>query len=95
MAADATPGANLPISFEKSSSPCPEAAYGNGHDGPSQPLTENELAGRQGFEHAPVEHSEAGLALETCPQSQRPNGRWLGGRDSNPDNVVQSHVSYR
>ena len=20
---------------------------------------------------------------------------WLGGRDSNPDNVVQSHVSYR
>ena len=23
------------------------------------------------------------------------NGNWLGGRDSNPDNVVQSHVSYR
>jgi hypothetical protein len=22
-------------------------------------------------------------------------GDWLGGRDSNPDNVVQSHVSYR
>src|SRR5262249_14230767 len=22
-------------------------------------------------------------------------GNWLGGRDSNPDNVVQSHVSYR
>ena len=22
-------------------------------------------------------------------------GFWLGGRDSNPDNVVQSHVSYR
>jgi len=22
-------------------------------------------------------------------------GAWLGGRDSNPDNVVQSHVSYR
>jgi integrase len=22
-------------------------------------------------------------------------GSWLGGRDSNPDNVVQSHVSYR
>ena len=21
--------------------------------------------------------------------------KWLGGRDSNPDNVVQSHVSYR
>ena len=20
---------------------------------------------------------------------------WLGGRDSNPDNVIQSHVSYR
>ena len=23
------------------------------------------------------------------------SGDWLGGRDSNPDNVVQSHVSYR
>src|SRR5213080_3221426 len=23
------------------------------------------------------------------------NSIWLGGRDSNPDNVVQSHVSYR
>src|SRR5712692_6860356 len=23
------------------------------------------------------------------------NGYWLGGRDSNPDTVVQSHVSYR
>ena len=22
-------------------------------------------------------------------------GIWLGGRDSNPDTVVQSHVSYR
>ena len=22
-------------------------------------------------------------------------GSWLGGRDSNPDTVVQSHVSYR
>src|SRR5688572_30674884 len=26
-------------------------------------------------------------------RENRPN--WLGGRDSNPDNVVQSHVSYR
>ena len=23
------------------------------------------------------------------------NEGWLGGRDSNPNNVVQSHVSYR
>ncbi len=23
------------------------------------------------------------------------NGNWLGGRDSNPDNGVQSAVSYR
>jgi hypothetical protein len=23
------------------------------------------------------------------------SGDWLGGRDSNPDNVIQSHVSYR
>jgi hypothetical protein len=26
---------------------------------------------------------------------QRFGKLWLGGRDSNPDNVVQSHVSYR
>jgi flavin-dependent dehydrogenase len=26
---------------------------------------------------------------------QARSGEWLGGRDSNPDNVVQSHVSYR
>ena len=25
----------------------------------------------------------------------RGGGGWLGGRDSNPDTVVQSHVSYR
>jgi hypothetical protein len=28
-----------------------------------------------------------------CPE--RTFEDWLGGRDSNPDNVVQSHVSYR
>ena len=34
---------------------------------------------------------------ETGPNSDDANdlGSWLGGRDSNPDNVVQSHVSYR
>ena len=34
---------------------------------------------------------------ETEPNSDDANnlGSWLGGRDSNPDNVVQSHVSYR
>ena len=39
-----------------------------------------------------------------CPTYSKPfdllvqgneTGDWLGGRDSNPDNVVQSHVSYR
>jgi hypothetical protein len=29
------------------------------------------------------------IALESFEEN------WLGGRDSNPDNVVQSHVSYR
>src|SRR2546423_15266715 len=28
-------------------------------------------------------------------KNQRGLSAWLGGRDSNPDNVVQSHVSYR
>src|SRR5207247_3662734 len=39
-----------------------------------------------------------------CPTYSKPfdllvrgneTGEWLGGRDSNPDTVVQSHVSYR
>ena len=36
-------------------------------------------------------------ALETELKTLKGNdlGVWLGGRDSNPDNVVQSHVSYR
>src|SRR3977135_735706 len=29
------------------------------------------------------------------PTSARERRSWLGGRDSNPDTVVQSHVSYR
>ena len=29
------------------------------------------------------------------PAGGKDSGNWLGGRDSNPDNVVQSHVSYR
>jgi hypothetical protein len=29
------------------------------------------------------------------PKTERKRGNWLGGRDSNPDTVVQSHVSYR
>jgi hypothetical protein len=33
-----------------------------------------EVAGRQGFEHAPDERSEPGLALETCRPGQRPEG---------------------
>jgi hypothetical protein len=38
---------------------------------------------------------------EDVPSRQRASDEaraersWLGGRDSNPDNVVQSHVSYR
>ncbi len=29
------------------------------------------------------------------PKKDETGRKWLGGRDSNPDNVVQSHVSYR
>ena len=32
--------------------------------------------------------------IETGSRSGR-DGVWLGGRDSNPDTMVQSHVSYR
>ena len=37
-----------------------------------------------------------GFSKETRRSSKATKvGDWLGGRDSNPDNVVQSHVSYR
>ena len=32
---------------------------------------------------------------ENCKSLSYRELGWLGGRDSNPDNVVQSHVSYR
>ena len=53
-----------------------------------------EVAGRQGFGHATGEPTASrGMTAEAMPTSQRPNeceGVWLGGRDSNPDNVVQT-----
>jgi hypothetical protein len=33
--------------------------------------------------------------LEAVEELGLMRSEWLGGRDSNPDNVVQSHVSYR
>ena len=36
-------------------------------------------------------HEPASRSSRWCQASEG----WLGGRDSNPDNVVQSHVSYR
>jgi|SoiMethySBSTD1v2_1073268.scaffolds.fasta_scaffold01794_20 hypothetical protein len=35
------------------------------------------------------------LQLEAVEELGLMRSDWLGGRDSNPDNVVQSHVSYR
>jgi hypothetical protein len=58
------------------------------------------LAGRQGFEPIRDEHASRDMP-EDAPSCQRASDSgksersWLGGRDSNPDNVVQSHVSYR
>jgi hypothetical protein len=37
----------------------------------------------------------ARLRTADQPRGSRMASEWLGGRDSNPDNVVQSHVSYR
>ena len=37
----------------------------------------------------------SGQGPEPRRSSAKPSEVWLGGRDSNPDNVVQSHVSYR
>jgi site-specific recombinase XerD len=39
--------------------------------------------------------SNRGAETELNPLQGNSLGTWLGGRDSNPDNVVQSHVSYR
>ena len=40
--------------------------------------------------------SESDLVEEALTaMKQKHLQNWLGGRDSNPDNVVQSHVSYR
>ena len=44
---------------------------------------------------APTEATDEALATEAKQLSKLKLGVWLGGRDSNPDNVVQSHVSYR
>ena len=58
---------------------------------------ERSLAGRQGFVHI---HDEPRASCDVTELGSQPCTRpkaecWLGGRDSNPDNVVQSHVSYR
>jgi integrase len=45
----------------------------------------------RGSVHAPGEDGREGSKTF----SELRLGEWLGGRDSNPDNVVQSHVSYR
>ena len=53
--------------------------------------------------HARAQHTRAEGSMGIRKSSNRPQsgdlrvgcGNWLGGRDSNPDNVVQSHVSYR
>jgi hypothetical protein len=48
-----------------------------------------------------VDEDCVGLEPLEVAQTTAPEGvastrmGWLGGRDSNPDNVVQSHVSYR
>ncbi len=39
--------------------------------------------------------SDRALEAELKELKKKGLGTWLGGRDSNPDNVVQSHVSYR
>ncbi len=57
-------------------------------------------SGRQVFvknsDRKPVEDTPtAQPKTGTKSRRDRGLGTWLGGRDSNPDNVVQSHVSYR
>ena len=57
----------------------------------------NFVAGRQGFVPTRNEPTASCGAPEELTSSHGGAKRvkWLGGRDSNPDNVVQSHVSYR
>ena len=51
---------------------------------------------RRGTETLIRKLREGGAAdMNTNSQDDQGLEIWLGGRDSNPDNVVQSHVSYR
>ena len=58
-------------------------------------VSDRKMAGRQGFVLTPDEPQASRGVPEDVTITPTPEGRWLGGRDSNPDNVVQSHVSYR
>ena len=56
------------------------------------------MAGRQGFVPIPNEprmKTKASWDVTETVATCQVRRNWLGGRDSNPDNVVQSHVSYR
>lgn len=61
------------------------------HRARSEPSNRQNLLRSWGDQHP------EGDAPETSTNSHTDQGLadWLGGRDSNPDNVVQSHVSYR
>jgi hypothetical protein len=46
-------------------------------------------------EKSPSDDPKGGSKSGPKSQDDQELAAWLGGRDSNPDNVVQSHVSYR
>ncbi len=45
--------------------------------------------------YTPAERECPCARLESIGDQRESHADWLGGRDSNPDSMVQSHVSYR
>jgi hypothetical protein len=85
-------------------SPPPDAP--NGDAGPASPKLSNDAPAADAGTFCQVSvknalrkpqsaRSDRALETELKELKEKGLGVWLGGRDSNPDNVVQSHGSYR
>ena len=57
--------------------------------------TECQVSVKNSTEKPPSDRQKGGSKTDTKSLDDQELEDWLGGRDSNPDTVVQSHVSYR
>src|SRR5437588_12534446 len=70
---------------------CAGSAGGAIIEAPNTPEKSSGSEALEKFHENLIQRTRAGLHHNRAVAGPR----WLGGRDSNPDNVVQSHVSYR